>query len=136
MINFEMIGKPAADGSWNLMYLGPEASTLDEIFLEALDEGSPISLVGPEEHQVRYFRGSDNVAFLAQGFITTTLASPRSTDDPLYHGPDDEYEFLDIDYMSAVIRTVVDIVEPLVSGAATPVATGEGGSAATGEVGR
>jgi Zn-dependent M28 family amino/carboxypeptidase len=124
MINFEMIGKPAADGSWNLMYLGPEASTLDEIFLEALDEDSPITLVGPEEHQVRYFRASDNAAFHAEGFITTTLASPQSTDDPYYHRPNDHYEFLNIDYMSDVIRTVVDITEPLVSGTATPVKTG------------
>ncbi len=124
MINFEMIGKPAADGSWNLMYLGPEASTLDEIFLEAVDEDSEISLVGPEEHQVRYFRASDNAAFHAEGFITTTLASPQSTDDPYYHRPNDHYEFLNIDYMAEVIRTVVDITEPLVSGEATPVKTG------------
>ncbi|MFH1764074.1 MAG: M28 family peptidase [Gemmatimonadota bacterium] len=124
MINFEMIGKPAADGSWTLMYLGPEKSTLDEIFLEALDEDSPISLVGPEEHQVRYFNGSDNVAFHAEGFITTTLASPYSTDDPYYHRPNDHYEFLNIDYMSDVIRAVVDITEPLVSGEAKPVSTG------------
>jgi len=128
MINIEMIGKPAADGSWNLMYLGPEASTLDEIFNEALDEGSPISLVGPEEHQVRYFGASDNVAFLMEGFITTTLASPQSTDDPYYHRPNDHYEFLDIDYMSAAIRAMVDITEPLISGEATPVKTeSEGG---------
>jgi len=127
MINFEMIGKPAADGSWNLMYLGPEESTLDEIFNEALNEDSPISLVGPEEHQVRYFRGSDNAAFHSEGFITTTLASPRSTDDPYYHRPNDHYEFLNIDYMSDVIRTVVDITEPLISGEATPVKTEVGG---------
>lgn len=128
MINIEMIGKPAADGSWNLMYLGPEASTIDEIFNEALDEDSPISLVGPEEHQVRYFGASDNAAFLMEGFITTTLASPQSTDDPYYHRPNDHYEFLNIDYMSAAIRAMVDITEPLISGEATPVKTDpEGG---------
>lgn len=124
MINFEMIGKPAVDGAWNLMMLGPEFSTLDEIFMEALDEDSPISLVGPEEHQVRYFNGSDNVAFHAEGFITTTLASPFSTDDPYYHRPNDHYEFLNIDYMSSVIRAVVDFTEPLISGEATPAKTG------------
>ncbi len=127
MINFEMIGKPAEDGSWNLMYLGPAVSTLDEIFNEALDEDSPITLVGPEEHQVGYFRASDNAAFTAEGFITTTLASPQSTDDPYYHRPNDHYEFLNIDYMSDVIRTVVDITELLVSGEATPVKTEVGG---------
>jgi hypothetical protein len=110
------------------MYLGPEASTLDEIFIEALDEDSPIALVGPEEHQVRYFRASDNAAFFARGFITTTLASPFSTDDPDYHRPSDEYELLNVDYMSDVIRAVVDITEPLISGEATPVSTvGSGG---------
>jgi Zn-dependent M28 family amino/carboxypeptidase len=123
MVNFEMIGKPAPDGSWKLMYLGPEFSTLDEIFLEALDEDSPINLVGPEEDQVRYFRGSDNVAFHAQGFITTTLASPNSTQDEYYHQPNDHYEYLNIDYMSDVIRSVVDFSETLVSGEATPVKT-------------
>lgn len=127
MINFEMIGKPAPDGSWNLMYLGPEKSTLDEIFLNALDHDSPIELVGPEEHQVRYFNGSDNVAFHNEGFITTTLASPNSTDDQYYHRPNDHYEFLNIEYMSDVIRAVVDFTEPLVSGEVTPVKTEEGG---------
>jgi len=124
MINFEMIGKPAPDGSWNLLYLGPEFSTLDEIFLEAVDQDSEITLVGPEEHQVRYFRGSDNAAFHAEGFISTTLASPHSTDDPYYHRPNDHYEFLNLDYMAEVIRTVVDFTETLVSGEATPVSTG------------
>jgi len=128
MINFEMIGKPAPDGSWNLMYLGPEKSTLDEIFAEALDDDSPVKLVGPEAHQIRYFNGSDNVAFHAEGFITTTLASPNSTDDEYYHRPNDHYEYLNIDYMSDVIRAVVDITEPLVSGEATPVKTEEVGS--------
>lgn len=128
MINFEMIGKPAPDGSWDLMYLGPEFSTLDEIFIEALDEDSPVSLVGPLEHQIRYFRGSDNVAFHAEGIITTTLASPNSTDDEYYHRANDHYEFLNVDYMSDVIRAVVDITEPIVSGEATPVTTeGSGG---------
>jgi hypothetical protein len=126
MINFEMIGKPAADGSYDLMMLGPSYSTLDEIFREELEPDSPIQLVGPEEHQVRYFNGSDNRAFHSQGHITTTLASPLSTDDPYYHGPDDEYELLNIDYMTQVIRTVVDITQGLVSGEDTPVKTGDG----------
>jgi len=126
MINFEMIGKPAADGSYNLMMLGPSYSTLDEIFQEAMDEDSPIALVGPEEHQVGYYNASDNRAFHGQGIITTTLASPYSTDDPYYHRPNDHYEFLNIDYMTQVIRTVVDITEPLISGEATPEKTGDG----------
>jgi Zn-dependent M28 family amino/carboxypeptidase len=126
MINFEMIGKPAADGSYDLMVLGPSYSTMDEIFREELDPDSPIQLVDPKEHQVPYFNRSDNRAFHSQGHITTTLASPHSTDDPYYHGPDDEYEHLNIDYMTKVIRTVVDITRGLVSGEDTPVKTGEG----------
>lgn len=123
MINVEMIGKPAPDGSWSLLYLGPELSTIDEIFNEALDEDSPVSLVGPVEYQIPYYGRSDNVAFANQGFITTTLASPQSTEDPYYHSPADHYEFLNIDYMSAAIRAMVDITEPLISGEATPVKT-------------
>jgi len=126
MINFEMIGKPAPDGSWSLMVLGPSLSTLDEIFREALDPDSPVTLVDPLEHQVRYYRGSDNAAFDAQGFITTTLASPNSTDDVYYHQPNDHYEFLDVAYMAEVIRAVVDMAEPLVMGQATPERTGSG----------
>jgi len=121
MINFEMIGKPAPDGSFSLMVLGPERSTLADIFRAALSPDSPITLVDPLEHQVRYYNASDNRAFDAEGYITTTLASPQSTDDPLYHTPDDRYEFLDIDYMTQVIRAVVDMTRTLVSGEATPV---------------
>ena len=126
MINFEMIGKAAPDGSYTLLQLGPSYSTMDEIFEAALDEDSPISLVGPEPHQVGYFNASDNRAFHAQGFITTTLASPHSTDDPYYHTPNDHYEYLNIDYMTKVIRATVDITEPLISGEATPERTGDG----------
>jgi|GEM_PF-906359 len=121
MINFEMIGKPAQDGSWSLMVLGPERSTLADIFRAALGSDSPITLVDPLEHQVRYYNASDNRAFDAQGYITATLASPQSTDDPYYHTPDDRYEFLDVDYMTQVIRAVVDMTRTLVSGEATPV---------------
>ncbi len=127
MINFEMIGKPAPDGSFSLMILGPERSTLDEIFRAALDEDSPVALVDPLEHQVRYYGGSDNRSFDAVGYITTTLASPLSTDDPYYHRPNDHYEHLNVDYMTQVIRAVVDMTETLVSGEATPVKTGTGG---------
>ena len=81
----------------------------------------------PLEHQVRYYNGSDNVAFDAEGYITTTLASPNSTDDVYYHRPNDHYEFLNVAYMADVIRAVVDITEPLVSGEATPVKTDPGG---------
>jgi hypothetical protein len=124
MINFEMIGKPAADGSYTLMVLGPERSTLDEIFRGALDPASPITLVDPLEHQVRYYNGSDNRSFDAAGHITTTLASPLSTDDPYYHRPNDHYEHLNVDYMTKVIRAVVDMTGTLVGGQATPVKTG------------
>jgi Zn-dependent M28 family amino/carboxypeptidase len=127
MINFEMIGKPAADGSYSLMVLGPERSTLDEIFRSALDPASPITLVDPLEHQVRYYNGSDNRAFDAAGHITTTLASPLSTDDPYYHRPSDEYEHLNVEYMTQVIRAVVDMTRTLVSGEATPVKAGSSG---------
>lgn len=120
MINFEMIGKPAEDGSFRLMALGPAHSTLDEIFREALDPDSPITLVDPLEHQVPYFGASDNRAFTSRGFITTTLASPLSTDDPLYHTPEDEYEHLNLEYMTAAIRATADMLEPLVTGEATP----------------
>jgi len=127
MINFEMIGKPAADGSYTLMILGPERSTLDEIFRAALDPDSPVTLVDPLEHQVRYYNGSDNRSFDAAGHITTTLASPLSTDDPFYHRPNDHYEHLNVDYMTRVIRAVVDMTETLASGEAKPVKTGAGG---------
>lgn len=127
MINFEMIGKPAPDGSHSLMILGPERSTLDEIFRDALSPQSPIALVDPLEHQIRYYNGSDNRAFDAQGYVTTTLASPMSTDDPYYHRPNDHYEFLDIEYMTQVIRAVVDMTRTLVSGEETPVKSPEGG---------
>ena len=63
---------------------------------------------------------------MPEGFITTTLASPFSTDDPYYHRPNDHYEFLNIDYMTKVIQTIVDITETVISGEATPEKTGDG----------
>lgn len=133
MINFEMLGKPAADGSYTLMVLGPERSTLDEIFRAALPPNSPISLVDPLAHQVRYYNASDNRSFDARGYITTTLASPRSTDDPLYHRPNDHFEHLDLDYLTKAIQAIAAMTLPLVTAEATPVKTPGGPEAFAGE---
>ena len=43
-----------------------------------------------------------------------------------YHQPNDHYEFLNVDYMSDVIRAVADMAEPLVMGQVTPEKTGAG----------
>lgn len=128
MINFEMLGKPAADGSYALMVLGQEHSTLDEIFRASLPPDSPVTLVEPLPHQVRYYNASDNRSFDAMGHITTTLASPRSTDDPFYHRPNDHFEHLNPDYLTTAIQAVAAMVLPLVTGEVTPVKT-PGGAA-------
>jgi len=87
---------------------------------ESLGENASWLREGPEITD-RLFFGSDNITFARQGVVAHTLAGINSTHDPLTHSPDDEYETLNVEDMTQIIRGVVKASETIIAGDRTPV---------------
>jgi len=119
MINFEMIGKPSEDGKTICYLTGWARSDIPLIMQEALGD-DPMTLIQGPEITDRLFFASDNISFARAGIVAHTLAGIRSTNDPLAHNPDDEYETLDIESMTRVIRGTARASRTLISGEKTP----------------
>lgn len=119
VINFEMIGKPSEEGRTVCYLTGWDRSDMPVIMQEALGEDPLLLIEGPEVTN-RLFFASDNISFARAGMVAHTLAGIISTNDPLAHHHDDEYETLNIESMTAVIRGVVRASRTLISGEKTP----------------
>ena len=119
MINFEMIGKPSDEGKPVCYLTGWERSDLGSIMQESLGD-DPLQLIEGPEITKRLFFGSDNISFAREGVVAHTLAGIKSTNDPLTHNPDDEYETLSVENMTQIICGVVRASSTLLSGEKTP----------------
>ena len=87
---------------------------------ETLGENATWLREGPEITE-RLFFASDNITFARQGVVAHTLAGINSTHDPMTHTPDDEYETLNVEDMTQIIRGVVIAAETIIAGDRTPV---------------
>ncbi len=119
VINFEMIGKSREEGELLCYLTGWDRSDLGSIMQESLGD-SPYWLRKGSELTDRLFFASDNITFAREGVVAHTLAGIKSTNDPLMHTPGDEYETIDVDDMTQIIRGVVKASETLISGERTP----------------
>ena len=93
VINFEMIGKPSDSGEAECYLTGWERSDLGSIMQESLGD-FPLALHAGPEIAKRLYYASDNISFARADVVAHTLAGIQSTNDPLAHHPDDEYETL------------------------------------------
>lgn len=119
VINFEMIGKPSDSGDAECYLTGWERSDLGGTMQDSLGDFPLVLQPGPEVTK-RLFFASDNISFARAGVVSHTLAGIQSTNDPLAHSPDDEYETLDIQILTRIIQGVARASRTLISGDATP----------------
>jgi len=113
-IEFEMIG--AQDPKLPrgaLMMTGSERSNLFEMMKDhgALVAADPY----PDQH---FFERSDNYSLALKGVVAHTLSGWAVV--PTYHQPTDTIENIDIDYMTAAIRSLVAPIRLLASGGFRP----------------
>ena len=120
VVNIEMIGRSREEGELLCYLTGWDRSDLGSIMQESLGEG-PYWLRKGSELTNRLFFASDNISFAREGVVAHTLAGVQSTNDPLTHTPDDEYETLNVEDMTQIIRGVVKASESLILGDRTPV---------------
>jgi hypothetical protein len=120
VINFEMIGKSREDGKLLCYLTGWDRSDLGSIMQESLGENASWLRKGPEVTD-RLFFASDNITFARAGVVAHTLAGINSTQDPLAHTPDDEYEAINVEDMVKIIRGVVKASRTIIAGDKTPV---------------
>ncbi len=120
LINFEMIGKSREGGELLCYLTGWDRSDLGGILQQSLGENATWLREGPEITD-RLFFASDNIVFARQGVVAHTLAGINSTHDPLTHSPDDEYETINVEDMTQIIRGVVKASETIIAGDRTPV---------------
>lgn len=119
VINFEMIGKSREEGELLCYLTGWDRSDLGEIMQESLEDNPSWLRKGPEITD-RLFFASDNISFARAGVVAHTLAGINSTNDPATHTPGDEYETLNVDDMTQIIRGVVKACQAIISGERTP----------------
>jgi len=120
LINFEMIGKSREEGKLLCFLTGWDRSDLGGIMQESLGENASWLRKGPKISDPLFF-GSDNISFARQGVVAHTLAGINSTHDALTHNPGDEYETLNVEDMTQIIRGVVKAAETIIAGDRTPV---------------
>ncbi len=120
VINIEMTGKSREEGELLCYLTGWDRSDLGSIMQESLGDGPSWLRKGPELTD-RLFFASDNISFAREGVVAHTLAGIKSTNDPMTHTPGDEYETLDVEDMTLIIRGVVKASQGLISGDRTPV---------------
>ena len=119
VINFEMIGKPSDEGRAVCYLTGWDRSDMPKIMKKSLGN-DPLSLIEGPEITDRLFFASDNIPFARAGMVAHTLAGIQSTADSLAHHPDDEYETLNIETMTDIIRGTIRASRTLISGEKTP----------------
>lgn len=112
-LQVEMVGRPDAEagGAGRAWLTGYERSTLGAALAAA---GVPI-IPDPRPAQ-RFFERSDNIAFACEGMPAHTLSSFGLHSD--YHGPDDEFERIDVAHLTSVIEATIGAVRLLADGEA------------------
>lgn len=116
-INIEMIGRPEPGATKKIWVTGWEKSDLGTIMNEASQEIGVTIFEHPKYSSMLY-RSSDNWSFAEKGVVAHSFSAGSLHTD--YHQPTDDWEKLDTQHMTEVIRGLYVGSLPLVSGQAKP----------------
>ncbi len=116
-INIEMIGRPEPGATKKIWVTGWEKSDLGTIMNEASQEVGVTIFEHPRYSSMLY-RSSDNWSFAEKGVVAHSFSAGSLHGD--YHQPTDDWEKLDTQHMTEVIRGLYFGSLPLTSGQAKP----------------
>ncbi len=119
-INIEMIGRPAADARNKMWLTGWHKSDLGEILAAGSRRIGVVTFEHPQYSEMLYQR-SDNWAFAQEGVVAHSVSAGSLHDD--YHQPSDEWEKLDLEHMTQIIRGIFAAALPIANDQATPKGT-------------
>lgn len=119
MFNIEMIGTESKWGTNSAYITGFERSDFGKILQESLAGSAFTFHPDPYPDQNLFYR-SDNATLAALGVPAHTISTSKMDSEPNYHKQSDEVKTLDIDNMTAIIKSIAISSKTIISGKATP----------------
>ena len=128
MFNIEMIGTDSKWGPNSAYITGFEKSSMGEILQKNL-EGSKFHFEPDPYPKQNLFYRSDNRTLAALGVPAHTISTSKMeevpNDEPNYHKASDEFETLDMENMTEVIKAIALSSMTIISGEDTPTRVGK-----------
>ncbi|SHL69272.1 M20/M25/M40 family metallo-hydrolase [Flavobacterium saccharophilum] len=119
MFNIEMIGTESKWGKNSAYITGYEKSNMGPILQTNLTGTNFTFYSDPYPDQQLFYR-SDNATLAKLGVPAHTISTSKMDSEPTYHTADDEFETLDIDNMTQIIKSIALSSSSIISGKDTP----------------
>ncbi|HEY0772260.1 MAG TPA: M20/M25/M40 family metallo-hydrolase [Sphingobacteriaceae bacterium] len=119
MFNIEMIGKPSKWGANAAFISGFERSDFGAILQQNL-KGSPVNFHPDPYPDQNLFYRSDNATLARLGVPAHTISTDQIDIDKLYHTVNDEFETINTQNMTEIIRAIAMSASSIVKGTARP----------------
>lgn len=119
MFNIEMIGTESKWGKNSAYITGYEKSNMGTILQTNLTGTNFTFYPDPYPDQQLFYR-SDNATLAKLGVPAHTISTSKMDNEPMYHTADDEFETLDIDNMTQIIKSIALSSSSIISGKDTP----------------
>jgi hypothetical protein len=119
MFNLEMIGTESKWGKKSAYITGFEKSDFGKILQKNLEKTNFKFYPDPYPEQELFYR-SDNATLAKLGVPAHTISTSKMDSEPNYHTADDEFETLDIDNMTEIIKAIALSSSTIISGKDTP----------------
>lgn len=123
-VNIEMIGRPEAGAHRKVWVTGWEKSDLGPLMAQGA-AAVGVTVFEHPQFSAMLYQASDNAAFAAKGGIAHSFSAGSLHSD--YHQPTDEWEKLDLEHMTDVIRGLFAATYPIANGQMTPHVAGDSG---------
>lgn len=119
MFNIEMIGTHSKWGANSAFITGYEKTDMGKI-LEKNLSGSQFKFYPDPYPEQQLFYRSDNATLARQGVAAHTISTSKMDVEKFYHTQEDEFETLDINNMTEIIKAIAISSTSIVTGKDTP----------------
>lgn len=119
MFNIEMIGTESKWGTNSAFITGYEKTDMGAIMQRNL-EGSKFKFYPDPYPEQNLFYRSDNATLAALGVPAHTISTSKMDSEKYYHTVDDEFETLDMNNMTEIIKSIAVAATSIVAGKDTP----------------
>jgi len=119
MFNIEMIGTESKWGINSAYITGYEKTDMGKILEQNL-EGSKFKFYPDPYPEQQLFYRSDNATLARQGVPAHTISTSKMDSEKYYHTQEDEFETLDINNMTEIIKAIAVSSVSVISGKDTP----------------
>lgn len=119
MFNIEMIGTDSKWGKNTAYITGYDKSDMGALLQENLKGTQFMFHPDPYPDQNLFYR-SDNATLARLGVPAHTISTSKMDSEKYYHTVDDEFETLDMDNMTEIIKAIAESSKGIISGKQTP----------------